>query len=153
MVGPGALPLYPQRSTTRPGTISCLTGSAMRWNSFTFPSMRHGRLRTSGVSTGTGEPWSWVDPFLPFIFIPGMSPDICISWADSTLAEAITPAPVSTFHKKPRLLLIFFSPPMMFVYYFVTEVLLTLWLLLYGCARRIPYLPDAHSKKLFYAMA
>jgi hypothetical protein len=37
-----------------------------------------------------------------------MLPDICIALADSTLAEAIAPAPASTFHKKPRLLLIFF---------------------------------------------
>jgi hypothetical protein len=41
--------------------------------------------------------------------MPGMSPDICTSWADNTLDEAITPAPASTFRKKPRLLLIFFS--------------------------------------------
>jgi hypothetical protein len=43
------------------------------------------------------------------MFMPGMSPDICTSWADSILDEAITPAPASTFRKKPRLLLIFFS--------------------------------------------
>src|SRR5260370_4810394 len=109
MVGPGALPLYPQRSTTGAGTICCFTGSAMRWNSLTFPSMRNGRLGTSGVSTGTGEPWSWIDPFLPFIFTPGMSPDICTSWADSTFAEAKTPAPARTFCKNPRLLFMLFS--------------------------------------------
>src|SRR5713101_9155903 len=81
----------------------------MRWNSFTFPSMREGRLGTSGVSTRTGVPWSWLDPFLPFIFIPGMSPDICISWAESTFAEAKIPAPARTFCKNHRLLLMLFS--------------------------------------------
>src|SRR5260370_39750508 len=71
--------------------------------------MRHGRLETSGVSTRTGEPWSWIDPFLPFIFIPGISPDICISWAESIFAEAKIPAPARTFCKNPRLLLMLFS--------------------------------------------
>src|SRR6266403_1013974 len=81
----------------------------MRWNSFTFPSMRYGRSGTSGVSTRTGDPWSWVDPFLPFIFIPGISPDICISWAESTFEEAKNPAPTRTFCKNPLLLLMLFS--------------------------------------------
>src|SRR6266403_337505 len=81
----------------------------MRWNSFTFPSMRYGRFVTSGVSTRTGDPWSWTDPFLPFIFIPGTSPAICISWAESPFAEAKIPAPARTFCKNPRLLLMLFS--------------------------------------------
>src|SRR5258708_31542014 len=71
--------------------------------------MRNGRLGRSGVSTGTGEPWSGIGPFLPFIFIPGLSPDIRISWADSTFAEAKIPAPARTFCKKPRLLFMLFS--------------------------------------------
>src|SRR6266853_3930778 len=71
--------------------------------------MRNGRLGTSGVSTRTGEPWSWIDPFLPFLFIPGISSDICISLAESTFAEAKNPAPARTFCKNPRLLLMLFS--------------------------------------------
>src|SRR5260370_19677346 len=71
--------------------------------------MRNGRLGTSGVWTRTGEPWSGIEPFLPFLFIPGTSLAICISWADSTFAEAKIPAPARTFCKNPRLLLMLFS--------------------------------------------
>src|ERR1700730_9132278 len=79
----------------------------MRWNSLTSPSMRNGRSRTSGVSTGAGEPWSCTVSFFPLIFIPGMLSDICISLADSTLAEVIAPAPANTFRAADPLLLIF----------------------------------------------
>src|SRR5260370_4419464 len=38
-----------------------------------------------------------------------MSPAICISWADSTFAEAKIPGPARIFCKNPRLLLMLFS--------------------------------------------
>ena len=53
MVGPGALPLKPQRSSVRLGRMDCLTGSAMRWKTLTPLSTVNGRSRTSGVVTGT----------------------------------------------------------------------------------------------------
>src|SRR6185437_10698089 len=54
IVGPGAVPLKPQRSNTRPGITSCFTGSAVRWNTFTPPSIVNGRSGMSGVSTRAG---------------------------------------------------------------------------------------------------
>jgi adenylate cyclase len=66
-------------------------------------------LAFASTYTRTEEPWSWIDPFLPFIFIPGMSPDICISWAESTFAVAKNRAPARTFCKNHRLLLMLFS--------------------------------------------
>src|SRR5215471_18298812 len=56
MVGPGALPLQAQRSKTRPGTIVCFTGSAIKWKTLTPFSIVNGRSGTSGVVTGTGVP-------------------------------------------------------------------------------------------------
>src|ERR1700693_4573815 len=41
--------------------------------------------------------------------MPGLSRDICVSWAESTFAEAKIPAPARSFCKNPRLLLMFFS--------------------------------------------
>src|SRR5579864_4424838 len=86
IVGPGALPLNPQRSKVRPGMTACFTGSAIRLKTFTPLSMVKGRSSTSGVSTGGGAP------------VAGSG--ACACCADAS-CETATPAPtVNIFLKK-----------------------------------------------------
>ena len=53
-MGPGIVPLKPQTSISRCGSISRLTGIAMRWNSLAPSRKVQDSLARSGVTTGTG---------------------------------------------------------------------------------------------------
>src|SRR5438445_346940 len=55
MVGPGALPLKPHKSTVLLGAICCFTGSAIKWNTFTPLSTVKGKSLRSGDSTRAGD--------------------------------------------------------------------------------------------------
>src|SRR5579871_2965555 len=86
IVGPGALPLNPQRSNVRPGITVCFTGSAIRLKTFTPLSSVKGRSSTSGVSTDGGAA------------VAGSGARACC--ADAS-CETATPAPkVKIFLKK-----------------------------------------------------
>src|SRR5271156_801842 len=110
MVGPGALPLKPHRSKTRPGLTNCLTGSATRRKTFTPLSSVNGKSPTSKVVTGA-EPAVSVVVFKGVGGCGGLSGWWCVCWAIKLRpAKRLAESELSFVKKNRRLVLTEFTP-------------------------------------------